>query len=100
MSHNPPSAPDLAAENGHLDQIPGVTAELVATVKNNNGRTPLHIATENGHLKQIGNLTIKLAEEMGILNATLQPKNIFVFTEDFRRNGRSESTRLNSSHRL
>ena len=77
----------VAAENGHLDQIPGVTAELLATVKDNDGETPLHVAARRGYLKQIGDLTIKLAEEMGILNATLQPKNIFVFTEDFRRNG-------------
>ena len=77
----------IAAWEGHLDQIPGVTAEFLANVKNNDGQTPLHAAAYNGHLKQIGDLTIKLAEEMGILNATLQPKNIFVFTEDFRRNG-------------
>ena len=76
-----------AANCGHLDQIPGVTAACLASVKDNDGETPLHIAAENGHLKQIGDLTIKLAEEMGILNATLQPKNIFVFTEDFRRHG-------------
>ena len=77
----------FAAKDGHLDQIPGVTAELLATVKDNDGETPLHIAAENGHLKQIGDLTIKLAEEMGILNAALRPHNISAFTEDFRRNG-------------
>ena len=82
-----------AAWHGYLDQIPGVTADLLDTVKNNNGRTPLHIATENGHLKQIGELTIRLAEEVGVLNATLQPKNIFVFTEDFRRNGTAYNKR-------
>ena len=77
----------LAANCGHLDQIPGVTAEFLASVKNNRGETPLYVAARRGYLDQIGNLTIKLAEEIGILNATLQPKNIFVFTEDFRRNG-------------
>jgi len=76
-----------AAQYGHLDQVLGVTADLLATVKTNHGETPLHVAARRGYLDQIGNLTIKLAEEMGILNATLQPKNIFVFTEDFRRNG-------------
>ena len=76
-----------AAWHGHLDQIPGVTAACLASVKDNDGETPLHVAARRGYLKQIGNLTIKLAEEMGILNATLQPKNIFVFTEDFRRHG-------------
>ena len=77
----------VAAGHGHLDQIPGVTAELLATVKDKYGQTPLHFAAWYGHLDQIGDLTIRLAEEVGILNATLQPKNIFVFTEDFRRNG-------------
>ena len=77
----------IAAWEGHLDQIPGVTAKFLATVKNNNGETPLHAAAKYGHLKQIGDLTIRLAEEVGILNATLQPKNIFVFTEDFRCHG-------------
>ena len=33
---------------------------------------------------------------MGILNATLQPKNIFVFTEDFRRHG----THYNHCHTI
>ena len=77
----------IAAWEGHLDQIPGVTAKFLATVKNNDGETPLHAAAKYGHLKQIGDLTIRLAEEVGILNATLQPKNIFVFTEDFRCHG-------------
>ena len=95
MPNHPASAPDLAAptalhqaaKEGTLQNLCGVTAELLATVKDNGGRTPLHDAAYHGHLKQIGDLTIKLAEEMGILNATLQPKNIFVFTEDFRRHG-------------
>jgi ankyrin repeat protein len=88
VKHNSGNTPlHEAAQYGHLDQIPGVTAALLANVKDNDGRTPLHLAIETRHLDQIGDLTIKLAEEMGILNATLQPKNIFVFTEDFRRHG-------------
>ena len=103
MPSHPPSAPDLAAriidaetgttalhqaaEEGTLQNLCGVTAALLASVKDNDGRTPLHLAIETRHLDQIGDLTIKLAEAMGILNATLQPKNIFVFTEDFRRHG-------------
>ena len=83
----------IAAWEGHLDQIPGVTAEFLATVKNNDGETPLHAATNYGHLKQIGDLTIRLAEEVGILNATLQPKNISAFTEDFRRHGAAYNKR-------
>ena len=59
MSHNPPSAQDLAgrisdaetgttalhqaAGKGTLKDISGVTAELLATVKNDYGRTPLHV---------------------------------------------------------
>ena len=76
-----------AAQRGLLDQIPGVTAELLASVKDNHGATPLYVAAHFGHLDQIGDLTIKLAKELRLLSATLQPKNIFVFTEDFRRHG-------------
>jgi len=59
MSHNPPSAPDLAArifdaeigttalhqaaQKGTLQNLCGVTAALLATVKNDYGRTPLHV---------------------------------------------------------
>ena len=59
MPSRPPSAPDLAAriidyqdgttalhqaaKEGTLKDICGVTAELLATVKNNYGRTPLHV---------------------------------------------------------
>ena len=102
MSHNPPSAQAFAAiiidsrgttalhqaaGKGTLKDLSGVTAELLATVKDKRGETPLHEAAQYGHLDQIGDLTIKLAEEMGILNAALRPHNISAFTEDFRRNG-------------
>ena len=103
MSHNPPSAPDLAAriidhkdgttalhqaaEEGTLKDISGVTAELLATLKDNDGWTPLHLAAQYGYLAQIPDLTITLATTFGILNAALRPKNISAFTEDFHRNG-------------
>ena len=77
----------VAAWRGHLDQISGVTAEFLASVKHNTGNTPLHYAAHFGHLDQIGDLTIKLAKELRLLSATLQPQNSFVFTEDFRRHG-------------
>ena len=59
MPSHPPSAQDLAhriidaetgttalhqaAEEGTLKDICGVTAELLATAKNDYGRTPLHV---------------------------------------------------------
>ena len=42
-----------AAANGTLKDISGVTAALLATVKDHNGKTPLHYATNFGHLVQI-----------------------------------------------
>ena len=101
MTTKPLSAPDLAsiitdnyngttalhqaAAKGTLSNLSGVTAELLANVKDNAGETPLHDAAHYGHLDQIGDLTIKLAKELRLLSATLQPQNSFVFTEDFRR---------------
>ena len=76
-----------AAEEGTLKDISGVTAELLATVKDNDGETPLHVATQYGYLAQIPDLTITLATTLGILNAALRPKNISAFTEDFRCHG-------------
>ena len=109
MPNHPASAPDLAAriidhragttalhqaaKEGNLQNLSGVTAELLATLKDNDGWTPLHHAALYGHLKQIGDLTIRLAEEVGILNATLQPRNISAFTEDFRRHGAAYNKR-------
>ena len=103
MSHNPPSAPDLAAriidhnhgttalhqaaKEGTLKDICGVTAELLATVKDNHGGTPLDHAASYGHLDQITDLTITLATTLGLLNAALRPENIAAFTEDFRCHG-------------
>ena len=103
MPSHPPSAQDLAgriidaetgttalhqaAQKGTLQNLCGVTAALLATVKDNYGWTPLHHAANCGHLDQIGDLTIKLAKELRLLSATLQPQNSFVFTEDFRRHG-------------
>ena len=76
MSHNPPSAPDLAAriidaetgttalhqaaEEGTLQNLCGVTAEFLATVKDKNGQTPLHDAAHFGHLDQIPGLNAEL----------------------------------------
>ena len=76
MSHNPPSAPDLAgrifdykagttalhqaAKEGTLQNLCGVTAELLATVKDNHGWTPLHEAAQYGHLDQILGVTAEL----------------------------------------
>ena len=72
MPNHPPSAPDLAgriidhkdgttalhqaAEEGTLQNLCGVTAELLANVKDNVGWTPLHHAAEFGHLDQIPGL--------------------------------------------
>ena len=76
MSHNPPSAQDLAgriidyeagttalhqaAEEGTLQNLCGVTAEFLATLKNNDGWTPLHHAALYGHLDQIPGVTAEL----------------------------------------
>ena len=73
MSHNPASAPDLAAriidykngttalhqaaKEGTLKDICGVTAELLATIKDYDGWTPLHHAAWHGHLDQIPEVT-------------------------------------------
>ena len=77
----------VAASEGHLHQIPGLTAEFLATVKDNGGKTPLHYATDYNQLAQIPDTTITLATTLGLLSAALRPKNISAFTEDFRRNG-------------
>ena len=69
MPNHSPSALDLAgriihaetgttalhqtAGKGTLKDISGVTAELLASVKDNYGRTPLHHAAGHGHLDQI-----------------------------------------------
>ena len=50
----------LAAANGNLYDICGVTAEFLATVKDNDGQTPLHEAAENGHLDQVPGVTADL----------------------------------------
>ena len=76
MSHNPPSAKDLAgriidyeagttalhqaAEEGTLQNLCGVTAEFLATLKDNDGWTPLHHAALYGHLDQIPGVTAEL----------------------------------------
>ena len=76
MSHNPASAPDLAAriidykngttalhqaaKEGTLKDLSGVTAALLATVKDHNGKTPLHYAANFGHLDQIPGVTADL----------------------------------------
>ena len=103
MLNHQPSAQDLAAriieaqagttalhqaaEEGNLKDISGVTAEFLATVKDNHGNTPLDHAASYGHLDQITDLTITLATTLGLLNAALRPENIAAFTEDFRRHG-------------
>ena len=76
MSHKQPSAPDLAArifdaeigttalhqaaKEGTLQNLSGVTAELLATVKDKYGETPLHVAASEGHLDQIPGVTAEL----------------------------------------
>ena len=76
MPNHPASAPDLAAriinaetgttalhqaaEKGTLKDISGVTAEFLATVKDNDGETPLHDAAHCGHLDQIPGVTAEL----------------------------------------
>ena len=103
MLNHQPSAQDLAAriieaqagttalhqaaEEGTLQNLCGVTAELLATVKDNGGKTPLHYATDYNHLAQIPDITITLATTLGLLNAALRPENIAAFTEDFRCHG-------------
>ena len=73
MPAKPLSAPDLAriitdnyngttalhqaAAKGTLSNLSGVTAELLANVKDNDGWTPLHAAANHGHLDQIPSLT-------------------------------------------
>ena len=72
MSHNQPSAQAFAAiiidsrgttalhqaaEAGTLQNLCGVTAELLATVKDKYGQTPLHVAAGHGHLDQIPGVT-------------------------------------------
>ena len=49
-----------AAANGTLKDLSGVTAALLATVKDNNGWTSLHIAAENGQFDQIPGVTAEL----------------------------------------
>ena len=103
MLNHQPSAQDLAARiieaqagttalhqaagKGTLKDISGVTAELLATVKDNDGNTPLHLATDHSHLAQIPDITINLATTLALLSTALRPENISAFTEDFRRNG-------------
>ena len=76
MHHNQPSAPDLAAriidhragttalhqaaKEGTLQNLSGVTAELLATVKDKYGKTPLYYAAWRGHLDQIPGVTAEL----------------------------------------
>ena len=76
MLNHQPSAQDLAAriieaqagttalhqaaEEGTLKDISGVTAELLATLKDNDGWTPLHDAAFYGHLDQIPGVTAEL----------------------------------------
>ena len=76
MPNHPPSAQDLAgrisdaetgttalhqaAGKGTLKDLSGVTAALLATVKNDYGQTPLHDATYHGHLDQIPGVTAEL----------------------------------------
>ena len=72
MSHNPPSAQAFAAiiidsrgttalhqaaKEGTLQNLSGVTAELLATVKDKYGKTPLYYAAWRGHLDQIPGVT-------------------------------------------
>ena len=73
MPNHPPSALDLAARiinaetgttalhqaagKGTLKDISGVTAEFLATVKDNDGWTPLYVAAWRGHLDQISGVT-------------------------------------------
>ena len=72
MSHNQPSAQAFAAiiidsrgttalhqaaKEGTLQNLSGVTAELLATVKDKYGQTPLHVAAGHGHLDQIPGVT-------------------------------------------
>ena len=49
-----------AAKEGTLQNLCGVTAELLATVKDNHGWTPLHEAAQYGHLDQILGVTAEL----------------------------------------
>ena len=76
MLNHQPSAQDLAAriietqagttalhqaaEEGTLQNLCGVTAEFLATVKDNDGWTPLHHAALYGHLDQIPGVTAEL----------------------------------------
>ena len=80
MPNHPASAPDLAArifdykagttalhqaaKAGTLQTLCGVTAALLASVKDNYGWTPLHNAAAHGHLDQIPGVT---AEFLAIL---------------------------------
>ena len=55
--YNGPTPLHYAATHGHLDQILGVTAAFLATIKDNDGVTPLHKAAANGHLDQVPGVT-------------------------------------------
>ena len=48
-----------AAAKGTLSNLSGVTAELLANVKNDYGWTPLHLAADYGYLNQIPALSAK-----------------------------------------
>ena len=76
-----------AAAKGTLSNLSGVTAELLANVKDNDGWTPLDRAAKQNQLAQITDFTITLATTLNILSASLRPENIAAFTEDFRRHG-------------
>ena len=76
-----------AAAKGTLSNLSGVTAELLANVKDNDGWTPLDRAAKQNQLAQITDFTITLATTLNILSASLRPENIAAFTEDFRCHG-------------